>query len=49
MFFREGLILTKKMIFWPKGKRKTFAEMKPKKKYKIDHRYFAFKKLRKFL
>jgi inosine/xanthosine triphosphate pyrophosphatase family protein len=23
--------------------------MQPAKKYKIDHRYFAFKKLRKFL
>ena len=34
-------------IFVPKGKRKTFGEMKPTKKYKIDHRYFAFKKLRK--
>ena len=36
-------------IFIPKGKKKTFGEMKPVKKYKIDHRYFAFKKLRKFL
>ena len=36
-------------IFIPKGKKKTFGEMKPTKKYKIDHRYFAFKKLRKFL
>ena len=36
-------------IFVPKGKRKTFGEMKPTKKYKMDHRYFAFKKLRKFL
>jgi len=36
-------------IFVPKGKRKTFGEMKPAKKYKMDHRYFAFKKLRKFL
>ena len=36
-------------IFVPKGKKKTFGEMKPAKKYKIDHRYFAFKKLRKFL
>ena len=36
-------------IFIPKGKKKTFGEMKPAKKYKIDHRYFAFKKLRKFL
>ena len=36
-------------IFIPKGKKKTFGEIKPAKKYKIDHRYFAFKKLRKFL
>ena len=36
-------------IFVPKGKRQTFGEMKPAKKYKIDHRYFAFKKLKKFL
>ena len=36
-------------IFVPKGKKKTFGEMKPAKKYKIDHRYFAFKKIRKFL
>ena len=36
-------------IFIPKGKKKTFGEMKPAKKYKIDHRYFAFKKLKKFL
>ena len=36
-------------IFIPKGKKKTFGEMQPAKKYKIDHRYFAFKKLRKFL
>ena len=36
-------------IFIPKGKKKTFGEIKPAKKYKIDHRYIAFKKLRKFL
>ena len=36
-------------IFVPKGKKKTFGEIQPAKKYKIDHRYFAFKKLRKFL
>ena len=36
-------------IFVPEGKKKTFGEMQPAKKYKIDHRYFAFKKLRKFL
>ena len=36
-------------IFIPKGKKKTFGEMKPKQKYKMDHRYNAFKKIRKFL
>ena len=36
-------------IFVPKGKKKTFGEMNSEKKYKIDHRYIAFKKLRKFL
>ena len=36
-------------IFIPLKKRKTFGEMKPSKKYKIDHRYVAFKKIRKFL
>ena len=36
-------------IFIPLGKSKTFGEMEPYKKYKIDHRFNAFKKLRKFL
>jgi len=36
-------------IFIPKGKKLTFGEMKPNKKYKIDHRYLAFKKIKKFL
>ena len=36
-------------IFIPKGKKKTFGELIPARKYKLDHRYFAFKKLRKFL
>ena len=36
-------------IFIPMGKKKTFGEIKRARKYKIDHRYFAFKKLRKFL
>ena len=36
-------------IFIPKGKRKTFGEMDPKKKYKMDHRFNAFKKIKKFL
>ena len=36
-------------IFIPKNKKKTFGEMKPSKKYKIDHRFLAFKKIKKFL
>jgi len=36
-------------IFIPKNKRKTFAEMSSTQKYKIDHRFVAFKKIRKFL
>ena len=36
-------------IFIPKNKKKTFGEMKPSNKYKIDHRSIAFKKIRKFL
>jgi len=36
-------------IFIPSKEIKTFGEMKPSQKYKIDHRYQAFKKLKKFL
>ena len=36
-------------IFIPKNKKKTFGQMKPKQKYKIDHRFQAFKKIKKFL
>jgi len=36
-------------IFIPLKNKKTFGEMKPSQKYKIDHRYQAFKKIRKFL
>ena len=35
-------------IFIPNKSIKTFGEMKPSAKYKIDHRYNAFKKIRKF-
>tara|TARA_Y100000591_G_scaffold322011_1_gene337761 strand:+ start:61 stop:663 length:603 start_codon:yes stop_codon:yes gene_type:complete len=35
-------------IFIPKGKLKTFGEMSPSVKYKIDHRFKAFKKIKKF-
>ncbi len=35
-------------IFIPKGKRLTFGEMEPNKKYRIDHRYNAFKKIKKY-
>jgi XTP/dITP diphosphohydrolase len=36
-------------IFIPKNRRKTFGEMSSIQKYKIDHRFVAFKKIRKFL
>jgi XTP/dITP diphosphohydrolase len=36
-------------IFIPKNREKTFGEMSPLQKYKIDHRFVAFKKIRKFL
>ena len=35
-------------IFIPKGYSKTFAEMSPKKKILVDHRYNAFLKIKKF-
>jgi len=53
----KGLISNKKKgkngfgydpIFIPKGSLLTFAQMKPDKKYKIDHRFIAFKKIKKF-
>ena len=36
-------------IFIPLNKKKTFGEMKPTQKYKLDHRSKAFKKIKKFL
>jgi len=53
----EGKIANKKKgnngfgydpIFIPKGKKLTFAQMKPKVKYKNDHRFLAFNKIKKF-
>ena len=53
----KGYILNKKRgkngfgydpIFKPLNKRLTFGQMKPKNKYKIDHRFQAFKKIKKF-
>ena len=35
-------------IFIPKNKNKTFGEIRPSQKYKLDHRYKAFKKIKKF-
>tara|TARA_B110000196_G_scaffold176508_1_gene151363 strand:+ start:432 stop:1034 length:603 start_codon:yes stop_codon:yes gene_type:complete len=35
-------------IFIPKGKKITFGEMKPFQKYKTDHRFKAFNKIKKF-
>ena len=34
-------------IFIPKGKKITFGEMQPLQKYKMDHRFKAFKKIKK--
>ena len=36
-------------IFIPLRRKQTFGEMKPNLKYKIDHRFKAFKKIKKFL
>ena len=36
-------------IFIPQNKSKTFGQMKASIKYKIDHRFKAFKKIKKFL
>ena len=36
-------------IFIPKNKKKTFGQIKSSEKYKIDHRFIAFKKIKKFL
>ena len=35
-------------IFVPNKKKKTFGEMKPSQKYKLDHRNIAFKKIKRF-
>ena len=35
-------------IFIPLNKKKTFGEMSKSDKYKIDHRFMAFKKIKKF-
>ena len=35
-------------IFIPKKRRLTFGQMHPKEKYKIDHRFLAYKKIKKF-
>ena len=36
-------------IFIPIKKKLTFGQMKPSEKYKIDHRYKAFRKIKRFL
>ena len=36
-------------IFVPKNRTKTFSEMSSFQKYKIDHRFVAFQKIKKFL
>ena len=53
----RGLISSKKKgkngfgydpIFIPEGSMLTFGQMQPSKKHKIDHRFKAFKKIKKF-
>ena len=53
----EGMISARKKgkngfgydpIFIPLNKRKTFGEIKFKEKSKIDHRFLAYKKIKKF-
>ena len=53
----EGTISKKKLgslgfgydpIFIPIGSKITFGQMRPEMKHKIDHRFKAFKKIRKF-
>ena len=53
----EGFISNKKKgkngfgydpIFIPLKSRLTFGQMNPKKKYKVDHRFNAYKKIKKF-
>ena len=34
---------------YPKIKKKTFGEMNSSQKYKLDHRFKAFQKIKKFL
>ena len=36
-------------IFIPKGKKFTFGEITSSKKYRMDHRFKAYKKIKKFL
>ena len=36
-------------IFIPIGKKYTFGQISALKKYKMDHRFQAFKKIKKFL
>ena len=36
-------------IFIPKGKKFTFGQISPSIKYKLDHRFKAYKKIKKFL
>ena len=36
-------------IFIPNKKNKTFGQMQPSQKFKMDHRFKAFKKIKKFL
>ena len=43
------VMLKEVLSFIPKNKKKTFGEMNSSQKYKMDHRYNAFRKIKKFL
>jgi XTP/dITP diphosphohydrolase len=43
------MVLVMIQFLFLKIKEKTFGEMSSLQKYKIDHRFVAFKKIRKFL
>ena len=42
------MVLDMIQFLFPTKNNLTFGQMKPAKKYKLDHRYNAFKKIKKF-
>jgi XTP/dITP diphosphohydrolase len=43
------MVLVMTQFLFQKIKKKTFGEMNSLQKYKIDHRFIAFQKIKKFL